>query len=506
MSVVLQDKLAPVRDYLRKDKKFPTVWCAGCGAGIVQTALLTAIHELGIPRDRVVFVSGIGCTGRMPTYVDFNTIHVTHGRALPSATGLKIVNPDFVVLTAMGDGDAAAIGGNHLIHTARRNIDINAIVVNNNIYGMTGGQYSPTTPLDSLASTAPYGCQEQPFDLCQLTAGAGGTFVARTTVFHFAMMVSLFRKAIEHKGFSMVEVMSDCPTGFGRRNKLGSAVKMIQHLKDNAVRLKNWEQMPPEERNGKFPIGVLVESEREEYTARYEKVVQGAMAAAAAGREEETVEDVAPKREGEKSSAGVSPAIPTRPPKREGEPLRGVVSVRFSGSGGQGLLLAGVIYGKAASIFDGKNAVQTQSYGPEARGGASKSDIVLSTSPIDYPLAEKLDVLLCLNQESCDKYFPDLKGDGILIVDSLHVKRIPTSTAYVLPFTEIAKNVVGRVVVANVVALGAVCELTPYVSRGAFEDALRISVPKGTEQINLHAFEEGVRAARELVAARASRS
>jgi 2-oxoglutarate ferredoxin oxidoreductase subunit beta len=485
MSVVLQDKLAPVRDYLRKDKKLPTVWCAGCGAGIVQTALLTAIHELGIPRDKIVFVSGIGCTGRMPTYVDFNTMHVTHGRALPAATGLKIVNPDFVVLTAMGDGDAAAIGGNHLIHVARRNIDINAIIVNNHIYGMTGGQYSPTTPLDSFASTAPYGCQEPPFDLCQLTAGAGGTFVARTTVYHFAMMVNLFRKAIEHKGFSMVEVMSDCPTGFGRRNKLGSAVKMVQYLKDNAVWLKNWGQMSPEERDGKFPIGLLVEGEREEYTARYGKVVEKAMAAASASSEQKAVEPVTVRR--------------------EGQTLPGIVAVRLSGSGGQGLILAGVIYGKAASIYDGKNAVQTQSYGPEARGGASKSDIVLSTEPIDYPLAEKLDVLLCLNQESCDKYFPDLKEDGILIVDSLYVKKIPTSTAYVLPLTEIAKNVVGRVVVANVVALGAVCELTPYVSRRAFEDALRASVPKGTEQINLHAFEEGVRAARELVAARGAR-
>lgn len=493
MSVALQDKLAPARDYLRKEKKFPTVWCAGCGAGIVQTALLTAIHELRMPRDRIVFVSGIGCTGRMPTYVDFNTMHVTHGRAIPCATGLKIVNPDFVVLTAMGDGDAAAIGGNHLIHAARRNIDISAIIVNNHIYGMTGGQYSPTTPLDSLASTAPYGCQEPPFDLCQLTAGAGGTFVARTTVYHFAMMVNLLRKAIAHKGFSMVEVMSDCPTGFGRRNKLGSAVKMIQYLKDHAVRLKNWEQMSPEERNGKFPIGLLAGCEREEYTERYGKIVRHAMAAAVAGREEKT-------------NPVQQPSAPASSGREGQKTLPGVVGVRLSGSGGQGLILAGVIYGKAASIYGGKNAVQTQSYGPEARGGASKSDIVLSTTPIDYPLAQKLDVLLCLNQESCDAYFSDLKADGVLIVDSLYVKRVPTSTAYVLPLTEIAKNVVGRVVVANVVALGAVCELTPYVSRRAFEDALRASVPKGTEQINLHAFEEGIRAARELVAARASRS
>jgi 2-oxoglutarate ferredoxin oxidoreductase subunit gamma len=253
---------------------------------------------------------------------------------------------------------------------------------------------------------------------------------------------------------------------------------MIQLLKDNAVRLKNWEEMPPEERTGKFPIGTFEESEREEYTKRYQRaVVDKATTAAPAAVEE--AEEAAVRDE-------AMAEIP------------GTVAVRLSGSGGQGLILAGVIYGKAASIYDERNAVQTQSYGPEARGGASKSDIVLSDEPIDYPLAEKLDVLLSLNQESCDKFFPDLKEDGVLIVDSLYVKNIPTPKAYSIPFTEIAKNVVGRVVVANVVALGAVCELAPYVSRRAFEEALRDSVPKGTEQINLHAFEEGVRAAREL--------
>ncbi len=478
MSVELQDKLAPVRDYLRKDKKFPTVWCAGCGIGIVQSALLTTIYELQIPRDRVVFVSGIGCTGRIPTYVDFNTIHVTHGRALPCATGLKIANPDFVVFAIMGDGDAAAIGGNHLIHTCRRNIDVNAIIVNNSIYGMTGGQYSPTTPLEAFASTAPYGCQEPPFDLCKLCIGSGGTFVARSTVYHFGMMTNLLKKAVEHKGFSVVEVTSNCPTCFGRRNKMGSPVKMMQLLKDNAVRLKNWEEMPPEERTGKFPVGIFEESQREEYTARYQKEVIDKVGSFPGAAPEEA-QEVVPGEE--------TPAE-----------LHGTVAVRLSGSGGQGLILAGVIYGKAASIYDERNAVQTQSYGPEARGGASKSDIVLSDEPIDYPLAEKLDVLLSLNQESCDKFFPDLKEDGVLIVDSLYVKNIPTPKAYSIPFTEIAKNVVGRIVVANVVALGAVCELAPYVSRRAFEEALRDSVPKGTEQINLHAFEEGVRAAREL--------
>ena len=170
--------------HLRKNKKFPTIWCAGCGIGVVMGSLIRAIESLGLENDQVALVAGIGCTARMPVYMDYNTLHTTHGRALAFATGLKIARPDMKVIAIMGDGDALAIGGNHFIHAARRNIGITALVVNNSIYGMTGGQQSPTTPLDMRATTAPYGNIEPPFPVCDLAIAAGATYVARSTVYH----------------------------------------------------------------------------------------------------------------------------------------------------------------------------------------------------------------------------------------------------------------------------------------------------------------------------------
>src|SRR3990172_6518935 len=169
--------------YLRPTKKFPNVWCSGCGIGIVMSALIRAIDRIGLEKDDVALVSGIGCTGRMPVYLDFNTMHTTHGRALAFATGLKLAKPHMEVIVVMGDGDALAIGGNHFIHASRRNIDLTAIVINNQVYGMTGGQVSPTTPHGAKASTAIYGHLEQPFDIAGLAMAAGAPFVARGTVY-----------------------------------------------------------------------------------------------------------------------------------------------------------------------------------------------------------------------------------------------------------------------------------------------------------------------------------
>ena len=175
------------------------------------------------------------------------------------------------------------------------------------------------------------------------------------------------------------------------------------------------------------------------------------------------------------------------------------VNIRFSGSGGQGLIRAGIIYAEAAAIFDGKNAVQTQSYGPEARGGASQSEVVISNNEIDYPKAMKLDLLLCLTQEACDKYYYDLAENGLLIVDSTCVKSIPTTRAYSIPFTEIARKSLNKPMVANVVALGAISVLIPYVSIEAIKSSIKKNVPPGTEEINMRAFEEGVNAAKRLI-------
>ena len=187
-------------EYLRHNKKFPHVWCPGCGNGIVMGALLRAIHSLKLSKDEVVLASGIGCSGRMPTYLDFNTLHTTHGRALTFATGVKLANPSLNVVAIMGDGDAIAIGGNHFIHAARRNLNLTAIIINNSIYGMTGGQYSPTTPFGPQSTTSVYGHIEQAFSIAELAVTAGASFVARATVYHADLIDSLIEQAMEKRG------------------------------------------------------------------------------------------------------------------------------------------------------------------------------------------------------------------------------------------------------------------------------------------------------------------
>jgi 2-oxoglutarate/2-oxoacid ferredoxin oxidoreductase subunit beta len=264
--------------YLRQTKKFPNVWCSGCGIGIVMGALIRAIDRSGLQKDDVAVVSGIGCTGRMPVYMDFNTMHTTHGRALAFATGLKLAKPNLKVIVVMGDGDALAIGGNHFIHSARRNIDLTAIVVNNSIYGMTGGQYSPTTPLDMRATTAPYGNIEQPLPICELAIAAGASFVARSTVYHATELDRFIEKAICKEGFSVLEAVSYCHTTFGRLNKLGAPVDMMRMLKDNSVSLAAAEKLPEDERSLKTVRGILCDVDKPEYTALYTQLIERAQA------------------------------------------------------------------------------------------------------------------------------------------------------------------------------------------------------------------------------------
>ncbi len=269
------------RRYLRTSKKFPTVWCAGCGLGIIMGGIIRAIDSLKLDNDEVAMVSGIGCTGRMPVYLDFNTLHTTHGRALAFATGLKMAKPNLKVIVVMGDGDALAIGGNHFIHACRRNIDLTAIVVNNLTYGMTGGQYSPTTPQWDLATTAPYGNLDQPFNVADLARSAGASFVARTSAFHTTELPRLVAQGIQKKGFAVIEVISHCHTNYGKLNRKGGAVEMLQWQRDNVIPLARYEKMSPEERQGKIPRGVLFEKDAPEYVTEYEKVIARAMREAA---------------------------------------------------------------------------------------------------------------------------------------------------------------------------------------------------------------------------------
>ena len=261
-----------IHKYLRHDKKFPHVWCPGCGIGILLGSLIRAIDRVGLEKDEVVLVSGIGCSGRLPVYVDFNTLHTTHGRALTFATGVKLAKPRLKVIVIMGDGDAVAIGGNHFIHAARRNIDVTSIILNNSIYGMTGGQSSPTTPYGMRSSTTVYSNIEQNFKISELAVTAGAVFVGRGTVYHARLLDSLVEKAILKPGFSVVEVIAHCHTQYGRQNRLGTAVEMMEWQRDHTVAVEKAATLKPEELQDKIVIGVLVDKELPVYQDEYEKI------------------------------------------------------------------------------------------------------------------------------------------------------------------------------------------------------------------------------------------
>ena len=256
----------PIKKYLR-ERFFPHIWCPGCGHGMVLNGLLRAVEKLGLSKNEIVMVSGIGCSARITGYVDFHTLHTIHGRALAFATGVKMARPELNLIVPMGDGDALAIGGNHFIHAARRNIDITAIVMNNRIYGMTGGQFSPLSGENIRATTAPYLTIDPGFDVAELAKAAGATFVARTTTYHIQQMTEIIQQAILHKGFSVVEILSQCPTYFGRKNKIGDAVDMINYFKENTKK----------ENPRLLERGVFVQKEMPEYCSQYAKVVEAAM-------------------------------------------------------------------------------------------------------------------------------------------------------------------------------------------------------------------------------------
>lgn len=262
------------KDYIRA-RFFPHIWCSGCGHGIVLGSLLRAVHELGLDKNEIVMTSGIGCSSRISGYVDFHSLHTIHGRALAFATGVKLSKPDLISIVPMGDGDALAIGGNHFIHAARRNIDITAIVMNNRIYGMTGGQFSPLSGCDKKATTAPYSTIDREFDISDIARSAGATFVARTTVFHATECKELIKKAITHKGFSVVEILSQCPTYYGRKNKEGDAVQMMDSFKTNTVKMgsKKLEKNPDLIQRGIF----VEDTDVPEYCEAYDQIIETAM-------------------------------------------------------------------------------------------------------------------------------------------------------------------------------------------------------------------------------------
>lgn len=262
------------QDYLAQTQ-LPSMWCPGCGDGIILRAYTEALAELELAPKDIVTTTGIGCWGKADDYLKTQAFHGTHGRALAFATGIKLGNPDLTVVALMGDGDAVTIGGNHFIHAARRNVDVTAIVANNYNYGMTGGQYSATTPLDSKTTTSLKGTPEPGFDICSLAEAAGANFVARTSVYHAIALKNLIKEAITHPGFSLVEVISPCPTYFGRFNVHPSAVNMLHWLKDRATPIQKFREMSEEDQHEHFSTGTIVKKARPDFLTTYRRINGG---------------------------------------------------------------------------------------------------------------------------------------------------------------------------------------------------------------------------------------
>lgn len=258
----------PSLRYLREER-LPTIYCPGCGVGIVLNATLKAIEKSGLDFDKFVFVSGIGCSSRVVNYVKADTFHTTHGRAIAVAEGIKLANPDLHVVVFSGDGDAGAIGGNHLIHAARRNIDLTVICINNMIYGLTGGQASPTTPIGARTETSYYGNFEGFFDLSKLVAASGANYVARWTTCHANQLSSAIAKGLKSEGFAFIEALSQCPVEFGKKNRM-KALDLLKWMKENSVPAGGPEQP------GKITVGELANRKDPSFVTEYRKLVSEA--------------------------------------------------------------------------------------------------------------------------------------------------------------------------------------------------------------------------------------
>ncbi len=269
-------EIHPLSGYIRKGAQ-PHTHCSGCGNGMIAQSFLRAVDELGISKEKLVCVAGVGCAGWIPSpFFDVDTLHTTHGRPIVFATGVKLGNPDLEVVVFTGDGDASAIGGNHLIHAARRNIGVKVICVNNMIYGMTGGEVAPTTPRGLKTTTTPFGNLERPFDLSKLVIAAGGTYVARWTTYHVAALVAATKKALTRNGFAFLEVLSHCPVHYGRRIGISDPVEMLRLFQRHSVTIEQSRGMSEQELAGKFVVGEFVDIDAPELSRLYEQLFEAA--------------------------------------------------------------------------------------------------------------------------------------------------------------------------------------------------------------------------------------
>ncbi len=483
--------LHPMDDLLRGER-LPHIWCQGCGLGTALTTFIGALQWLeknrGLNLDKVAVVSGIGCTGRIAGYVRLDSFHTTHGRALPFATGLKLANPELKVVVLSGDGDIAGIGGNHFIHAARRNLEITVVCVNNFNYGMTGGQVGPTTPHDARAVTAQYGNFEYPFNLPYLAAASGASFVARWTVLHARQLEWTLREALMHPGFSFVEVIAPCSTAYARWNQEGRGLDPEKLSRRGLEIMKHYQKIG-QTANGTHPKDAHVTvNEKGEIT----EITEGKFLDAPKPDLKAAIDHLAAQADkawlGEKNNLDDRQQLPPRTdivPRTE---------VQLGGFGGQGVISAGRIIGQAAALYDKLEACFTQSYGPEARGGAAGSQVIIASNPIHHPHLIKPTSLIIMSQGAYAKYAPTLSPGGTLLIDDGLVE-LPTDhrtdiTTYGIPATQIAEQA-GSNRAANTVMLGFWTGIVGVVSREAMRQSVAESVPSKMTEMNLKVFDIG---------------
>ncbi len=479
-------------DSLLRGERLPHIWCQGCGLGTALTSFVSALQWLeknkGLDLDKVAVVSGIGCTGRIAGYVRLDSFHTTHGRAIPFASGLKLANPDLKVVVVSGDGDIAGIGGNHLIHAARRNLDIAVLCVNNFNYGMTGGQVGPTTPHEARAVTTQYGNFEYPFNLPYLAAASGASFVSRWTVLHARQLEWTLREALVHPGFSFVEIIAPCSTAYARWNPEGRGLDP-EKLGRRGLEIMKYYQKVGRTAHDIHPKDAHIKvNEKGEIT----EIVEGNFLVEANPSLKDALNALATQAEkmwhSEKETLTNRPQLPARK-----EPLPRM-EVQLGGFGGQGIISAGRIIGLAAAIYDGLEACFTQSYGPEARGGAAGSQVILASDPIHHPHLIQPTSMVIMSQGAYSKYVPTLAVDGLLLIDDSLVNLPPDHRADVktfgIPATRIAEEA-GNNRAANTVMLGFWTAMTGIVSREAMRQAITESVPGKAVDLNLKVFEIG---------------
>jgi len=504
----------PLDDLLRTER-LPHIWCPGCGLGTVLSCFTSALMRSGLDLDKVAIVSGIGCSGRAAGYLRLDGFHTTHGRAIPFATGLKLANRDLKVVVFSGDGDLIAIGGNHFIHAARRNMDLTVICVNNFNYGMTGGQVAPTTPTGGRTSTSPRGNLEHPFNIPNLAAAAGATYIARWTALHARRLEKSIHKALLKPGFSVVEVISPCPTLYGRFNRAKYGPDMMEYYHQKAVVRRDVQPWEVDiDLAGEIICGEFVDVERPTFQDRLQEVfgeLRPSDDLALLHRPPVELES-----HGEVDSVQAElPAIAREAPGRleslpheaklrtriAGRERIGPVEVLLCGFGGQGVILSGKITGLGVALYDEREVTLTQSYGPESRGGAASAALIISDCPVLYPHVTHPSVMVALSQEAYTTYHGQLVEGGMLLIDADLVEPDPVAGQQVIPVpaTRIADQELKRRIVANIVMLGALTALAGVISEEAMRKAILDSVPKGTEELNMKAFHKGYEYARGLL-------